>query len=214
MERGNLEPIRDLVNEIMTPMLQHPRYHLCILSLASCLFLSYLELVELLDLLSCPRLNSQNVESHCLAQRSALSNGNNITLLDTERWAHMRSQVGVSLLVSSIFGDEVEVLSADDQGSVHLGRDDGSGEDTATDRDHTGEWAFLVDIVSLNGSFWCSETQTDIFVPSSTSLSDFSGLWRFRLGIEEDVRLLLVGALRLDCQFGRHDCESAGRGNS
>jgi hypothetical protein len=24
--------------------------------------------------------------------------------------------------------------------------------------------------------------------------------------VEEDVRLLLEGALALDCQFGRHDC--------
>jgi len=214
MQRGDLDPIRHPVNEIMTPILQHPRYHLCIFSSTSFILLSYLELVELLDLLSCPRLNSQNVESHCLAQRSALSDGDDIALFSTERWAHVRGQVGVSLLISGVFGNEVEVLSADDQSSVHLGRDDASGEDTATDRDHTGEWALLVDICSLNSSLWCSETQTDIFVPSSTTLSDLSALCRFRLGIEEDVRLLLVGALRLDGQFGCHDCELAGRGNS
>ena len=56
----------------------------------------------------------------------------------------MSSEVLMSLLVSGIFGDEVKVFSADDQGSVHLGRDDGAGEDTASDRDHTGERAFLV----------------------------------------------------------------------
>jgi len=54
------------------------------------------------------------------------------------------SEVLMSLLVSGIFGDEVKVFSADDQGSVHLGRDDGAGEDTASDGDHTGERAFLV----------------------------------------------------------------------
>jgi hypothetical protein len=56
----------------------------------------------------------------------------------------VRSKVLVSLLVTGVLGDEVEVLSADDQGSVHLGGNDGAGEDTASDRDHTGEWAFLV----------------------------------------------------------------------
>ena len=56
----------------------------------------------------------------------------------------MRGQVLVSLLVSSVLGNELEVLASDDDGSVHLGGDDGSGQDTATDRDETGERALLV----------------------------------------------------------------------
>lgn len=56
----------------------------------------------------------------------------------------MRSEVLVALLVTGVLGDEVEVLAADDEGSVHLGGDDGSGEDTATDGDLAGEWALLV----------------------------------------------------------------------
>jgi len=50
----------------------------------------------------------------------------------------------VSLLVSRVLGNEVKVFSSDDEGPVHLGGNDGTGEDTATDRDHTGERAFLV----------------------------------------------------------------------
>jgi hypothetical protein len=38
----------------------------------------------------------------------------------------------------------VEVLAADDEGAVHLGRDDGAGQDTAADRNHAGEGALLV----------------------------------------------------------------------
>ena len=56
----------------------------------------------------------------------------------------MRGQVGVALLVSGVFGDEVEVLAADDEGAVHFGGDDGAGEDAATDADETGEGTFLV----------------------------------------------------------------------
>jgi hypothetical protein len=41
----------------------------------------------------------------------------------------------VSLLVPSVFGDEVEVFAADDDRSVHFGGDDGSGENSTTDRD-------------------------------------------------------------------------------
>ena len=50
----------------------------------------------------------------------------------------------MSLLISRVFGDEVEVFAADDKGSVHFGGDDGACEDTATDRDFTSERAFLV----------------------------------------------------------------------
>jgi hypothetical protein len=70
--------------------------------------------------------------TYSLAQRSALPDRNCIALLHTECWADVRSKVGVSLLVSSVFGNEVKVLSADYQGSVHFRRDDGSGKDTAS----------------------------------------------------------------------------------
>lgn len=50
----------------------------------------------------------------------------------------------MALLVTRVLGDEVEVLSADNNGTVHLGRDDSAGEDTATDGDEAGERALLV----------------------------------------------------------------------
>lgn len=56
----------------------------------------------------------------------------------------MSGEVGVSLLVTGVFGDKVKVFSADDQRSVHLGRDDFAGQDTSSDRDLAGEGAFLV----------------------------------------------------------------------
>lgn len=50
----------------------------------------------------------------------------------------------MSLLVTGVLGDEVKVLAADDDSTVHLGGDDGAGQDTATDGDETGEGALLV----------------------------------------------------------------------
>jgi hypothetical protein len=50
----------------------------------------------------------------------------------------------VSLLVTGVLGDEMEVLAADNQSSVHLGRDNRAGKDTATDGDQSGEGALLV----------------------------------------------------------------------
>lgn len=83
-----------------------------------------------------------------------MSDGNLVTLLNTEGRGDVGSQVLVSLLVTRVLGDVVKVLAADNQGAVHLGRDDGSGQDTATDGDKAGERALLVCVVSVvsNGS--------------------------------------------------------------
>lgn len=88
----------------------------------------------------------RNIEefAYSLAERSALTDGDCVTFFNTESRRDVGGEVSVSLLVSGVLGDEVKVFSADDQSSVHLGRDDSAGEDTASDRDHTGERAFLV----------------------------------------------------------------------
>lgn len=56
----------------------------------------------------------------------------------------MRSNVLVSLLVTVVLGDVVKVFTTDDDGTVHLGRDDGTGQNTTTDRNQSGEGALLV----------------------------------------------------------------------
>jgi hypothetical protein len=61
----------------------------------------------------------------------------------------------MSLLVAGVFGDEVEVFSTDDEGSVHFGGDDFAGEDAATDRYHAGEGAFLICVVGRRISTLC-----------------------------------------------------------
>lgn len=98
--------------------------------------------------------------TYSLAQRPALANGDLVTLLNTEGGGDVGSQVLVSLLVTGVLGDEVEVLAADDDGTVHLGGDDGAGQDTATDGDETSEGALLVcsrNSVSLVGHcLWSS----------------------------------------------------------
>jgi hypothetical protein len=82
--------------------------------------------------------------TYSLAERPALANGNLITLLDTESGGDVCSKVLVTLLVTGVLGDEVKVLSADDEGSVHLGGNDSAGQDTSTDGDKTSERALLV----------------------------------------------------------------------
>lgn len=50
----------------------------------------------------------------------------------------------MSLLITVVLGNVVKVFTADDDGTVHLGGNDPTGQDTATDRDHTSERALLV----------------------------------------------------------------------
>lgn len=163
----------------------------------------FLELGELLDGLAGAGQHTENVESDSLAQRPALSNGNLVTLLNTEGWGDVGGEVLVSLLVTGVLGDEVEVLAADDDGTVHLGGHNSAGQDTSTDGDETGEGALLVDVLALNGSLGGTEAQTDILVPPATTLAGTLGL---ALGDKRDMRLLLESALRLDGQLGSHVC--------
>jgi hypothetical protein len=162
-----------------------------------------LELAELLDRLAGPGKHAENVEPHSLAQRPALANGNLVTLLNTESRRHVRGEVLVTLLIPVVLGDVVEVFATDDDGTVHLGRDNGAGQDTAADGNHAGEGALLVDVLALNGSDRGPETQTNVLVPSPTALTR-PGRLDLGLAVEEDVRLLLESALALDGQFGSH----------
>ena len=99
-----------------------------------------------------------------LGEGTALANGNPVTLLDTESGGNVSSQVLVALLVTVVLGDVVEVFTADDEGTVHLGGHNTAGQDTATDGDETDEGALLVcgncvsdlcGIVAATGDFRC-----------------------------------------------------------
>jgi hypothetical protein len=94
--------------------------------------------------ISASRRRTQHVEAHSLGQRPALANGHLVTVLHTECRADVCSEVLVSLLITGVLGDEVEVFAADDESAVHLGRNDGAGKDTATDGDLASEWALAV----------------------------------------------------------------------
>ena len=93
----------------------------------------------------------------------------------------------MALLITVVLGDEVKVLATDDDGALHLGRDDLTSEDTTTDGDIAGEGALLVDVVTLNGLLGGLETKTDLLVPAVV----LDGLLAGNLGVLEDTLLLL-----------------------
>lgn len=60
------------------------------------------------------------------------------------------------------------------------------------------------DVVALNGGLGGTEAQTNLLIPPP----NLASLLALGLGlrVQEDVRLLLESALRLDGQLGRHGC--------
>lgn len=115
-------------------------------------------------------------KTYSLAKGSALANGNLVTLLNTESGRDVGGEVLVSLLVTRVLGDEVEVLSSDNDGSVHLGGNDGAGEDTATDGDSASEGALLVYIAQSQQSQFvrgCVPVRISISISSRCSNAAF-----------------------------------------
>lgn len=142
--------------------------------------------------------NLNDVKSNGLGDWSALTSGNDVTNVDTESWRDVNWNVLVSLFVSVILGHVVQVVSSHNDSTVHLGRDNDTSQDLTTDGDHTSEWAFLVNVGTLDSSLWGLEAQTSILVPSS-SPSGGLDLW-----VVEDVRLLLESSFRLNGQLSGH----------
>lgn len=147
-----------------------------------------LELGELLGLGS-RHSNLQHVESNGLGKWSTLTDNNNVTLRNTEGWRNVDGNVLVSLLVSVVFLDEVKVVSSDDDGSVHFGGDDSTGQNLTSDGDVTDEWTLLVNVRTLDGGLWGLESQTNVLHPS-LGLSVTLSLW-----VGEDVWLLYVNMM-------------------
>lgn len=72
----------------------------------------------------------------------------------------------MSLLVTVVFGDVMEVVTADDNSARHLGGDNTSCEDATADGNLTGKRTFLVDISSVYRFGGCLESKAHILIPT------------------------------------------------
>ena len=68
----------------------------------------------------------------------------------------------MSLLISVVFGDIVEIVTSDHNGSLHLGGDDDTLEDLASDGNTAGEGAFFVYVFGFDGFLGSFESQSDV----------------------------------------------------
>ena len=130
-------------------------------------------------------LSVDNVEADGLGQWAALTDGNDITLVETEAWAEVGWDVLVSLFISLVLWNVVQVVAADDDATSHFVSTNDTTEDSATDADITGEWALVVDVGALDGFLRDFEAKTDV---AGETLADLAVLV---LGMA-DLALLLV----------------------
>jgi hypothetical protein len=79
-----------------------------------------LELGELLGSLSASGEDTEDVEADGLGERPALADDDCVTGLDTEGGRDVCGEVLVALLVTGVLGDEVEVFTADNQGTCTM----------------------------------------------------------------------------------------------
>lgn len=112
----------------------------------------------------------------------------------------MCDDVGVSLLVSVVLLDVVEVVSSEDNGVSHLVGDDHSSEDLSSDGDISGEGTLLVHVVSFDGLLRSNESQS--YVLEVSDLFFVLGDEEF-LGVGVNSLLLLVAVLSLF----NHECD-------
>ena len=93
------------------------------------------------------------LEAH-LGKRTALANSDDITDSNiTEGRGDVCGKVLVTLLVTVVLGDEVEVVSSDDASPLHLEGLDHTAQDTATDLNIASEGALFVDELELTSLY-------------------------------------------------------------
>ena len=94
----------------------------------------------------------------------------------------------MSLFKSVVFLDVMQVISSKCNGVLHLCGKDDTLEDSASDGNIGGEWAFVINVLSFNCGLWCLETKTNLLVVSWTNSSLLSKNF---LIVLENANLLL-----------------------
>ena len=150
----------------------------------------YLELGELFSRVTFTlTLDLEDIETDSLRQGTTFTNSDNITSLDTnESRGAVRSEVLVSLLVTVILFNVMQVFTTDNDGAFHLGGHDLTSKNTTTNGNVSSEGTLLINVGTSDGFLRSLETQTDILVPTGTlALRDNT------LVVHEDGVLLLEG---------------------
>ena len=123
----------------------------------------------------------------------ALTNNNIVAFVDTEAGGEVSRGVRVSLLITIVFANVVQVVASNDDRPLHLVRLHNTLENTSSNANVAGERALLVDVLALDGLLRGADTKTHIAEETLVGNLD-----------------LLVGTAKEDCglllesSFGLH----------
>jgi len=107
----------------------------------------------------------------------------------------MGSNIMVALFVTHVLFHEVKVVTANDDGALHLGGLHTAFKDASTDGDVASERALLVNIFAVEGLLRCLDIKANILGVSHVGSLQF--LSKNTFAAEEDGGLLLESPLRL-----------------
>jgi hypothetical protein len=98
-----------------------------------------------------------------------LTDCDDVTLFDEKSGTTVRGDISVALFKTIIFLPIMEIIATNNNCSLHFCGDDNTAKNSTTNGYVAGEWTLLVDVVALNRSAWCFETQTNVFPESQSS---------------------------------------------
>jgi len=145
---------------------------------------------------------SYDIKLDSLGQRTALPDGDNVTLLNREAGTAVSVNVLVTLLETTVLRDVVKVIATNNYGPLHLGGDDKTLEDLSANGNISSEGALLVNVGSLDGSIGGFDTKAYILNPAHGP--DLFGV-NVTLARNENGILALVGLFVLYREPPPHD---------
>jgi len=128
-----------------------------------------------------------------------LTNSDSVANLDVIKGRRaVNRDSSMSLLISVILFDEMNVVSSNNNSVLHFGRNNNSLKDLSSNANVACEGALLINISSFNGFFRSSESETNVFIISNASFS--SAL--------DELSVLEESSLFLKCLFSLSVSES------
>jgi len=136
----------------------------------------------------------KNVELDRFSQRTALTNRNDITFTNINKAGRaVNRHVLMPFFKPSVLLDVLKVITADNDGSLHLVRDDHGLEDTTSNAHIASEGAFFINICTLNCLLGGFKAKAYALIVTHATLLGL--LSQNTLATNENAILLLIGLL-------------------
>lgn len=106
----------------------------------------------------------------------------------------MHAHISVTFLETAVFANKMQVVTTNDNGTLHFRLTNNSGQDASTDPHIAGERTFLINVSAINCLAWGLKSQTNITVTTKRFLLRSTGL---ELLVQVNTKLFLEGPLVL-----------------